>query len=63
MSNIKFDEPKKVANEMTNIIAPLFGVSKLVKIGIDYQISLKSDEEVRKYLISVLKYLAEEYKK
>jgi len=63
MSDMKFKNPKIVANEMTDIIAPLFGVSKPVKLGIGLQISLKPDEEVRKYLTEVLKYLVKEYKK
>ena len=58
----QFDNPKKTANEMINIISPLFSASKTVKIATSVQISLKSDEEVNKYLSNVLEFLVKEYK-
>ena len=58
----KFDNPKKTANEMINIISPLFNTGKSVKIATSIQISLKSDEDVNKYLSDVLEFLVKEYK-
>lgn len=58
----QFDNPKKTANEMINIISPLFNAGMTVKISTSVQISLKSDEDVNKYLSDVLEFLVKEYK-
>ena len=58
----QFDNPKKTANEMINIISPLFNTGKSVKIATSIQISLKSDEDVNEYLSNVLEFLVKEYK-
>jgi len=58
----QFNNPKKTANEMIDIISPLFNAGKTVKLGTSIQISLKSDEEINKYLSNVLEFLVKEYK-
>lgn len=58
----QFDNPKKTANEMINIISPLFNAGKTVKLGIGIQIDIKSDKEINKYLSDVLEFLVKEYK-
>lgn len=58
----QFNNPKKTANEMIDIISPLFNASKTVKIATGVQISLKSDEKINQYLTEVLEFLVTEYK-
>ena len=58
----QFNNPKKTANEMIDIISPLFNAGKTVKVGVGIQISLKSDEDVNQYLSDVLDFLVKEYK-
>lgn len=56
----QFDNPKKTANEMIDIILP--NESKTIKLGISVQISLKSDEDINKYLSDALEFLVKKYK-
>lgn len=58
-----FSNPKQTADEMINIISPLFNAGKTIKLGIGVQIGLKSDEKVDEYLTDVLRCLTKAYKK
>ena len=58
----EFNNPKKTAKEMIDIISPLFNAGKTVKVGVGIQISLKTEDEVKQYLSEVLQFLIKEYK-